>query len=201
MQFHKKAAAYGFYSYLFLMALWILGFVLPAIWVSQGNSQLAAPFYFAYSFTCHQLDNRSLCYYPNAEQGVASCAPTDMDDFAHRDIIISNPVLGDGFKLAVCARDFGIYTSMLLGAIAWAIFNRKNLATSKWPHPIWLILAIIPIALDGGTQLLEWRQSTNELRILTGVIVGFVVAFYLVPVFNQIFNPIISDVTEHFRKK
>ncbi|MEM3127031.1 MAG: DUF2085 domain-containing protein, partial [Candidatus Woesearchaeota archaeon] len=35
--------------------------------------------------------------------------------------------------------------------------------------PIWiLILATIPIGIDGITQLLGWRECTNDIRIITG---------------------------------
>ena len=201
MNTNKQETAYGLVLYIVLMIIWNLGFYMPALWMSQGNTALAEPVYIAYSFTCHQLDHRSLCYYPNYSGIIASCNPQDENDFAHGDVIIPDPILGVGYKLAVCSRDVAIYGAMLAGAIIWAVLNMKNLATQIWPDAKWLILATIPIALDGGTQIIGLRQSTNELRVITGAIIGVAVAFYLIPAFNQIFNPIISDVKSAILKK
>ena len=197
----KNAIAYGLILYVVGMILWNAAFTLPAVWASQGQMGLAAPFYAAFSFTCHQLDHRSLCYYPEGEQIIADCKPKDANDFAHRNIEIEDSAFGTGYKLAVCSRDTAIYFAMFLGAIAWIIVYRKNLARDVWPHPRWLILSMVPIALDGGTQILGLRESTNELRIITGAIVGFAVSFYLIPAMNQIFNSIISDIFGIFAKK
>lgn len=76
-----------------------------------------------------------------------------------------------GHQLCVCARCTGIYFGVLLGGI----FARK-----ESPHPLVLVAALIPMALDGGSQLL-FRESTNLLRLGTGLIAGVAVAFYLYP--------------------
>jgi uncharacterized membrane protein len=49
------------------------------------------------------------------------------------------------------------------------------------------VLAIIPIALDGGTQLIGLRESTNLLRAITGSIAGFAFSFYFIPMLNAFF--------------
>jgi len=74
-----------------------------------------------------------------------------------------------GHQLPVCARCIGIY----LGAFSGSFFARKNS-----PPPWVLVAAVVPMALDGGTQLV-FRESTNVLRFVTGLIAGFVVVFYL----------------------
>ncbi len=76
-----------------------------------------------------------------------------------------------GHQLPVCARCAGIYFGGLLGSF----FVRK-----KSPPPLFLVLALIPMAIDGGTQLL-WRESTNIIRLATGLVAGFAVVFYLYP--------------------
>ena len=198
---NKKSIAYGLAIYVVGLLMWNAAYILPAVWASEGEMGFAAPFYAAFSFTCHQLDHRSLCFYPGGEQIIADCKPKDANDFAHRDIVIEDSVLGTGYKLAVCSRDTAIYSAMLLGAVAWALRYSKDLGREIWPHPKWLVLSMVPIALDGGTQILGLRESTNELRIITGAIVGFAASFYLIPAMNQIFNPIISDILGIFSKK
>lgn len=198
---HETKIGYGFLIFILGMLLWNAMFFLPAFWAAQGDLALAEPIHIAFSFTCHQLDHRSLCYYPNGDYIIASCDPQDEADFAHRDIVIESPTFGTGYKLAVCSRDVGIYFAMLIGGIIWGILNRTKLSAEKWMTPLWLILAIIPIALDGGTQFLGFRESTNELRVITGAIVGIVVPFYLIPLMNQIINPICEDIFLFLRKK
>ncbi len=86
-----------------------------------------------------------------------------------------------GYKMAVCARCFGIYTGFLLGYILYPII--KGLNNFKIPNKKYLILSLIPIGLDGGTQLLGLRESFNTLRFITGFIFGFTIVFYIVPIF------------------
>ena len=74
-----------------------------------------------------------------------------------------------GHQLSVCARCTGIY----FGAFVGSFFARP-----KSPPPLFLVAALIPMALDGGTQLL-FRESTNVLRLATGLIAGFAVIFYV----------------------
>ncbi len=74
-----------------------------------------------------------------------------------------------GHQLPVCARCTGIY----FGALAGSFFARE-----KSPSPLFLVAALIPMALDGGTQLFL-RESTNVLRLVTGVIAGFATIFYV----------------------
>ena len=47
---------------------------------------------------------------------------------------------------------------------------------------IWLYaLLIAPMAVDGFTQLLGWRESTWELRVITGVLFGVATVWLLYP--------------------
>jgi hypothetical protein len=36
-----------------------------------------------------------------------------------------------------------------------------------------ILATLLPVAVDGFTQLFGWRESTNELRVLTGVFTGW----------------------------
>jgi uncharacterized membrane protein len=76
-----------------------------------------------------------------------------------------------GHQLPVCARCTGIY----MGAFLGSLFARNE------SPPAWvLVAALVPLGVDGGTQLF-FRESTNTLRFVTGIIAGIAVAFYLVP--------------------
>ena len=46
---------------------------------------------------------------------------------------------------------------------------------------VYLIVFLLPMAVDGGTQFLGLRESTNVLRALTGFSAGLIVPFYVIP--------------------
>ena len=76
-----------------------------------------------------------------------------------------------GLQLPVCARCTGIY----LGGFIGSFFVRP-----RAPPPWVLMVACIPMGIDGVTQIV-FRESTNPIRFLTGFIAGLVVVFYLYP--------------------
>ena len=70
--------------------------------------------------------------------------------------------------MPLCARCAGIYVGMIGGiGVGWLAVKR-GLAITGWVA----LLAVIPMALDGGTQALLLRESTNGLRVLTGLVAG-----------------------------
>ncbi|MFH1054524.1 MAG: DUF2085 domain-containing protein [Candidatus Altiarchaeota archaeon] len=82
-----------------------------------------------------------------------------------------------GYKMGVCARCFGIYAGMLIGALLYPLRGCQ----SRMPNH-WIILAaLVPLTLDGGSQLLGLRESTNTLRFATGLIFGLTLPYYLIP--------------------
>ncbi|MCL2687906.1 MAG: DUF2085 domain-containing protein [Methanobrevibacter sp.] len=69
----------------------------------------------------------------------------------------------------VCARCTGIYISGI-SFIIYAFFSTINL------NIITILLAIallIPMLLDGTSQLLGMRKSNNKIRFITGFLAGF----------------------------
>jgi uncharacterized membrane protein len=80
-----------------------------------------------------------------------------------------------GAPMPICARCVGIYAGMLLGIVAfWAV----PLLREKVMRGI-AIAAAVPLALDGFTQLAGFRESTNALRIATGVIAGLAFGLWI----------------------
>lgn len=70
-----------------------------------------------------------------------------------------------GVPMPICARCFAIYAGALLGiALFLAIPPLQRTPVSGWI----LLLALLPMVLDGGTQAIRIRESTNALRLLTG---------------------------------
>ncbi|MFH0861780.1 MAG: DUF2085 domain-containing protein [Candidatus Altiarchaeota archaeon] len=88
-----------------------------------------------------------------------------------------------GVQAPVCARCFGIYAGILAGTILYAVLSDK-----KVPGRHIIIAAALPLVLDGATQFVGLRESNNALRLVTGVIFGSVVPYYLIPVFDGILS-------------
>lgn len=164
-----------------------LAFLAPIL-MKIGATTPARWIYTIYSATCHQLGFRSFFlfgvqpFYPRAEfQAVTGIDPND--------IWTSRAFLGNGllgYKVALCERDVAIYAAILLGGIAF-YFLRGKIRPLHWA--LWIVLGIIPIGLDGGTQLLSYlpffsfpaRESTPLLRVLTGVLFGLTSVWFAYP--------------------
>jgi len=82
-----------------------------------------------------------------------------------------------GHQLGLCARNFSIYTSMFLGSLAF-VLSKKRLPGIPWW--IW-VLMILPMVFDGTTQMFGLRESTWELRVLTGTLFGLGNVWFALP--------------------
>lgn len=84
-----------------------------------------------------------------------------------------------GYQTCLCSRCLAIYTSILVAGIALT-FLRNNRRLRAIPWYVWL-LGMVPMALDGFTQLFGLRESNLALRLLTGAIFGVTTAWFLFP--------------------
>lgn len=91
-----------------------------------------------------------------------------------------------GLQMPLCERCTAMYGSMFLSGLAYQIARVRP----NWPVfsfklkklPFWgFVLLALPIAIDGFTQMFGWRQSTWELRLLTGALFGLGFVWYLYP--------------------
>ena len=82
-----------------------------------------------------------------------------------------------GHQLGLCARNLSIYSSMFVGCLVF-LFSKKRMPGIPW----WLwILMLLPMAIDGTTQLVGWRESTWELRAITGTLFGLGNIWFVLP--------------------
>lgn len=84
-----------------------------------------------------------------------------------------------GFKLAVCARCFGLYAGALVGALVYPLV--RPLARRDLPARGWLVAAGVPTLVDFALGFFHIWENTHASRFLTASLVGVVVAFYFVP--------------------
>ncbi len=94
---------------------------------------------------------------------------------------------GGGVQLPVCARDTGIYVGFVVAMFLISALHRPD-RPRELPSPAgWVAFALMvgSMAIDGLTQYAGFRLSTNELRLMTGLLTGFGVAMLLVPMLND----------------
>jgi uncharacterized membrane protein len=152
--------------------------------------------YRGYSFVCHQFAFRSWFLfgeqnaYPRSEAHVAGdisyqqATGLNGDDILSARAFIGNNQLG--YKVALCERDVAIYLGILLFGLLFALLRRK---TKSIHWVVWIIFGIIPIGLDGLSQLISqspfslipFRESTPLLRAITGFLFGFLTAWFGYP--------------------
>jgi uncharacterized membrane protein len=175
-----------------------LPYLAPAL-MASGNTGAARLIYTIYSPLCHQLGYRSWFLYGEASnypravfQQVTGINPDDL--------LGARAFLGDervGYKVAFCQRDVAIYGGILLGGLFFGLgFVRQRLKPLHWIG--WITLGVLPIGLDGFSQLFtqfpynqfalfSWlpsRESTPEVRTLTGLLFGLANVWLAYPYVN-----------------
>ena len=174
--------------------------ILAPVLMKAGANLPATVIYTAYSPLCHQLGFRSFflfgeqSYYPRAAAGIPGVLTfgkaTGLDE---NDLLAARAFIGNdqlGYKIALCERDVAIYGAIILFGFIFGLSKRK-IPPLHWA--LWLIIAIVPIGLDGFSQLfsqlpipalasiLPYRESTPFLRLLTGFLFGFGTAWFGFP--------------------
>lgn len=79
--------------------------------------------------------------------------------------------------MPICARCTGIYLGMMAGAGIWLAVQRsgRNLAIST----ALAVILVMPLAIDGTTQAVGWRESTTALRMWSGVVAACAASLWL----------------------
>lgn len=189
--------------YLAVINLIVLVYVsLPFVAPLLMKAKLEPParvIYSLYGVVCHQLAYRSFflfgdqIVYPRAIAGLEGLKSysqaTGLPEVNSAEaIILARQFVGNedvGYKVALCQRDVAIYLGILAFGIVF-IFLR-NIKSLPWY--IWILLGIVPIGLDGISQILSQppfaflplRESTPLLRVLTGFAFGFFTAWFGFP--------------------
>lgn len=180
-----------------------IGFPLLApVLMETNHNGSAKVIYSVYSLFCHQLSYRSYfiygeqAYYPRELAGIPNVITyEEATGKSASDIKFAQQFTGNdklGYKVAICERDLAIYGSIILAGILFQITGKK---WKTIPWYLWVILAILPIGLDGGSQLFSlggnwptWvplRESTPLFRSITGTLFGFVTGWYVFPIMEE----------------
>ena len=86
-----------------------------------------------------------------------------------------------GHQLGMCERNFSIYASMFIGSLIFVLSKKRIPGIPWW---VW-ILMILPMAIDGTTQMFGLRESTWELRVLTGTLFGLANVWFALPLIQK----------------
>ena len=160
------------HHWLLLTNVAVLAFILPTLLApclaSVGAYWPSRIIYFLYRLTCHQLPERSFFL------------------FSH--------------KMAICARCTAFYTSFWGMGLLYGVWKATPWGCGHRPGPLpikWLIVLTVPMFIDGFTQLVGLRESTNLLRTITGTLVGVGTGLLIYPMLDEGFAQVQRDFTHH----
>lgn len=134
--------------------------------------------------------------------------PRTLADWTRSLIEISKGFVGDarmGYKVALCERDVAIYGALFIGGLIYAIpYVRRRLR----PVPLWLyvLLGVLPIAIDGFSQLLSeppfslWpmRETSPFFRTVTGALFGLMNAWLAFPYLEESMRQTAAQIKAKF---
>ena len=80
-----------------------------------------------------------------------------------------------GVPMPICARCTAIYAGLMIGLVGFWLFRHVREKVMR----VVAFVAVTPLAIDGLTQLAGLRESTNTLRIATGLIAGIAFGMWI----------------------
>lgn len=170
-----------------------LPFLAPLL-MQAGLPGAARLVYTIYSPACHQLPDRS--YFLFGDQTVYTLPELEqLGVLEDTNLLVRRRFVGGeslGWKVALCERDVAIYGAVLLGGLAFGLLRSR---VPKLPFKVFLLF-LMPIAVDGLTQLFGLRTSNWALRTVTGVIFGLAVVWLAYPYIEESMSEVRANI-EH----
>lgn len=109
-----------------------------------------------------------------------------------------------GATLSVCARDTGIYIGIFSTVLYLHIVKRKSIISIPTIKVSFLLLFfMVPMIFDGLGSYTHLFQSNNVRRLITGICFGFVLPYFLYPIYlgkslAQACEPVIKNRRDFF---
>lgn len=92
----------------------------------------------------------------------------------------------DGKYLPVCARNTGIYIGVF-SSLVYLLISKKYKATTIPIKGIsfMLLILLFPLVIDGLGSYLDFYETNNLTRLITGLLFGIVLPIFLVPLIHS----------------
>jgi uncharacterized membrane protein len=185
-----------------LLFLYVALPFLAPVFMKIGWEPAAKAIYLVYKPLCHQFAFRSWFLFGEQPAYPLTLAPVSYPikyetllNGAPLDPLQARNFLGDavvGYKVALCERDVALWGSLLITGVVFSLTGRK---LKRIPLRYWLLLGVIPILLDGGSQFmnsiftfLPARESTPLLRTITGILFGTLTGMVVFPLIEESMN-------------
>jgi len=170
--------------------LYILLPLLAPVFMQLGLTAPARLVYGVYSFLCHQLPDHSYFLFgtlgaPHLHELEATGMPAGLDILSQRRYV-GNELAG--FKVALCQRDLAIYGSVLAAGLIFALVRDRL----RPPSIKLYLLLLVPMAVDGITQMFGLRESDWFLRSLTGGLFGAASVWLAYPYVDDAMRDVIA---------
>jgi uncharacterized membrane protein len=183
-----------------------LSFLAPVL-MHMGLEASAHAIYALYSPLCHQLPQRS--WYLFGARAAYTAAELARQVGAEG--LVQHGYIGDaelGYKVALCQRDTAIYGTILLAGLVYGLARRRLRPLSLWAY---LLLGVLPIALDGGIQFLSYAlplffpslafqplESNPLRRAITGALFGLATVWLAYPHAQEAFSDVLTTLEKRF---
>lgn len=163
-----------------LIGVYTLLPLLAPLLMAAGAPQIGRLIYFAYRPACHQLPERTFFLFgPQASYTLDELWAIGLVDRTD-DIFARQRFLGAmqiGWKMALCQRDMAMYSALFIGGLLFGLLRARARPLSLLGY----LLLLVPMFIDGGTQLVGLRESIPLLRVLTGGLLGLATVWMLYP--------------------
>ena len=176
-----------------LFAYSLFPFLAP-VFKAANLDGLAQLIYQPYKFVCHTYGFRSFFLF--GEQPVYERnefeRDSGIDTTSLGGLLQSRDFQGNaqmGYKVALCQRDVAIYFAMAANGVVYSLVRKRG---KPLPWLWFVLIGIVPIAIDGFSQLfsqppfnfLPYRESNWLLRLGTGALFGFALAWLVFPLID-----------------
>jgi len=194
----SRAFAWGGGHWLFifnlLVALYLVLPVAAPILMESGHTAAGRFIYLIFRPQCHQLPERSFFIFGESmtytleDLEAASVLPgmtlTERARFSGNERL--------GYKIAFCQRDLATWGAILLAGLLFGISGRRWRRLPLWGYALFLI----PMAVDGASQLLGLRESNWALRTISGALFGLASVWLAYPYVEMAMSDMRSEQTQ-----
>jgi uncharacterized membrane protein len=92
---------------------------------------------------------------------------------------------GGGVQVPVCIRDTGIYVGFIISLLLIQYLQRRPASLPSVWTGLLLGFFVLVMAIDGVTSYAALRETTNAVRLVTGLLAGYAMGALSAPLIND----------------